>query len=492
MTALLAFALACSTTALVGGGPAPGPTPFSWSAAPGRKMLVDARPLGIDPDGAARWLVRARFVDAGGRSTELLHGGDVEFRTSRGDVQWQTRNRFGGPAAIIRTSREGPISVRAIVVDPIGFSDVRVTTDTRAWLAPKVVVRSLGPHMVQVGWFPESSGVRVVRSGPDGTRIVCTAPGISSTCRDATVAAGSSYRYSVTQLGGSSRTIDVAVPPDIQRQSLRAFAGKGAWLRYSPDARDDDSYTRLDANAIVTRAKRAGLRYLELRLAYGEFWEVSATAKPYVDGLIDAAARQGIAVIAWTVPRAPTFDDVALAVQAANYRTASGTPVAGLAIDFERGSEYMGEGSKARAALTTYANLARQALGPSYLIIATVEDAYLVKLDNEDFPYAAIASNANALQSMSYWRMFQAGIGSAATAAVTRRSLAALRQQAHSSIPINLGGQTSNLGSCGAPPVDEILASLNEARKMGAFGETFFDWFGTIGSQWDAIGSFSW
>jgi hypothetical protein len=41
------------------------------------------------------------------------------------------------------------------------------------------------------------------------------------------------------------------------------------------------------------------------------------------------------------------------------------------------------------------------------------------------------------------------------------------------------------------PPL-EITASLDESRRAGAIGETFFDWFGTLDEQWDAIASFPW
>jgi hypothetical protein len=63
--------------------------------------------------------------------------------------------------------------------------------------------------------------------------------------------------------------------------------------------------------------------------------------------LIDAAAARGIAVIGWTVPREASFDDLAQVVAAANYRTAHGTRLAGLAVDLERDAEYMGTGAQA-------------------------------------------------------------------------------------------------------------------------------------------------
>jgi len=73
-----------------------------------------------------------------------------------------------------------------------------------------------------------------------------------------------------------------------------------------------------------------------------------------------------------------------------------------------------------------------------------------------------------------------------------RQSMQALRREAGRPVAINMGGQTSGLGPCGAPPPAEITGSLDESRRAGAIGETFFDWFGTSDAQWDAIGSFPW
>jgi len=469
------------------------PSAIVWRGRPAHRMLLDTWSLGTDPDGKARWVVRVRFMDAGNHLTKLLRSGDVEFRSSRGDVQWQTRMRYGGPAAIVSTTESGPVAVRVISKDPVGIDDVRVETDTRAWHAAPVVVRALGPHMVQIGWFPAAkTRVEVTRSGLDGDRVVCTLSPPSSTCRDANVAPRTSYRYTLTKAGVSSVSLSVSVPSEIAPQSLNAFRGKGMWLRFSPDLLDDDAYSRLDATAIVERAREAGLRYIEIRMAYGEFWEVTAAARAHVEALIDAAGKAGLAPIAWTVPRSSSFADLSLAVAAANYRTAHGTRVAGLAVDFERGDEYMGNGLQSRTALAAYSRHLRQALGPAYLIVGTVEDPYLNGLTNKDFPFSVIAENSNALQPMMYWRFFQKGIGTVAVRSAVRQSMKATRREAGRQIPINLGGQTSGIGACGAPPSGEIVGSLEESRQEGAMGETFFDWFGTLDAQWAAIASFPW
>jgi len=456
-------------------------------------MRLETTPGGIDPDGAARWIVRVRFVDAAGKPTRLLQGGDIEFAASRGRAQWQTRTRFGGPAAIVSTTEAGPLSVRAVAKEPAMLDDARADTDTRQWRFTDVVGRALGPHLVQIGWFPAARRpVSVVRYGPDGPHTACEVAPPASTCSDPQVRPGASYRYVVKRVGAPIAVVRVGVPAEAAVQFLAAIRGKGMWLRFSPDPRDEDGYQKLDAAAIVGRAKRAGLRYIELRLAYGEFWEVTPAAKPYVDALLDAAAAEGIAVIAWAVPRAPSYADLALAVRAANYRTSRGTRVSGLALDLERGGEFLGDGLEGRTAIATYAQRVRAALGSSALILSTVEDPYLTGLTNRDFPYSTVARYASALQPMTYWRMFRRGTGADAASSSVRASVRSLRHEAGRPIAINVGGQTADLGSCGAPTAPEILGSLGESRRSGAIGETFYDWFGTLEGQWDALASFVW
>ncbi len=475
------------------GTPVAAPTPVVWSGAPARSIRLDEEQIGIDTDGKARWVVKVRFLDATGQPTKLVSAGDVEFAASSGEVQWQTRTRYGGPAAIVTTTHDGPLSVRAYVKQPAGIADARAETDTRTWQIPRVTAGALGPHAVQIGWFPAASApVEVFREGPEGRRRVCVAQAGASTCRDASVRPGSVYAYIVRRGGRSSAPPNVTVPPAAPKQSLAAFRGKGMWLQFSPVAGESDGYDKLDAAAIVARAKAAGIRYIELRTAYGEFSELTQRAKPYVDALIDAAARNDIAVFAWTVPRAASFDDIALAASHAAYRTPNGTRVAGLAVDLERGDEYMGDGPRAAAAMAAYVRTLRLALGPSSVIVATVEDPFLAGLTNRDVPYAAIARDADALQPMTYWRMFRNAIDPAGARAAIVRSLTVLRRETGRALPVNVGGQTSGIGPCGAPPGDELTATLTAARSAGAVGETFFDWFGTADVQWNAIGSFTW
>jgi len=457
-------------------------------------MTLDSRPLGVDPDGSARWLVLVRFADAHGRPTRLLSGGNLEYSAWPGSAQWQTRARFAAPSAIVTAQVDGPLVVRVRSTSPLGLRDALARTDTRTWRGSRVAAKALGPHLVQVGWFPRerSGSVRVVRSDGGLPRTIGVVAPPSSTYRDESVRPGATYRYAVARPGAAVATFVVHVPAALRAPPVRVV-GKGMYLTFSPSLLDDDAYPHLDPSAIVDLAARAGIRYLELRTAYGEYWEITPDARPTIDALIDRAAERGIAVVGWTVPRQASFADLAQSVATAQYRTARGTPLGGLAIDLERGDEYLGTGAAGYAAMADYSRLVRAALGDRFPVVAIVEDPYLEHLTNRDVPYAAIGATSSVLQPMTYWRMLSKGDtrGWAARRAI-RASMAAVRREARSAVPITIGGQSSGLAGRSAPSPEEISASVDESRKAGALGISFFEWSGTSAAQWDAIGRYRW
>jgi hypothetical protein len=460
-------------------------------------MVLVAWPLGVDADGAARWLVRVEFRDSDNRETTLVRGGDVGFTPSHGRTQWQTRARFGGPAAIVSTDRDGPLDV--IVRANVGcrLSPVRARTDTRHWAVPRIVAEAVGPHQVRVGWFPrvaEALTVAIERHAvggvSDDAAFLTAAP---SSFGDGGVRPGMRYRYVVHVPGRPPRTLLVRVPSEPHHGTIAAIAGKAMWLSFSPDAADADGFDKLDPARIVAQAAASGLHALELRTTYGEFDELTPAARPTIDALVDAAAARGIAVVAWTVPRWTNVEDVAAETAAAAYRTPHGNGFAALAVDLERGDYFLGDGPDGFAALASYPGELRAALGPKYPLIATVEDPFLEHLTVADYPYATIAASVDALQPMTYWRMMsRRAITPAAVRAAIRASFAATRREAGRALPIDIGGQSSAEGPRGAPPRGEIAAAVVESRRLGALGITFFDWGGTSRSQFDALSRTAW
>ncbi len=248
---------------------------------------------------------------------------------------------------------------------------------------------------------------------------------------------------------------------------------------------------------MIATAQRAGIHVIELRMARGSSAMAQTdSARLWLNRLIDAAARNDISLIAWTVPRRPTTVDLAQTVGAASYRTPAGNGFVGLALDLETGDRYMGDNPRARSAMVQYIRAVRAATGPHYLIVATVVSPEMGNHTNRDYPYAKIAAYADVLQPMAYWHYFEETshheyarreVAGAAAAAVARTRALAGRD-----IPVDVAGQSVALQGTGAPSGREILWSLRGAKSAGGIGETFFDWAGTGPDAWAAIQAFDW
>jgi hypothetical protein len=449
---------------------------------------LDLEPLDLSPDGEARLLVRLRYTDVAGKRAHIPPGGHVDVFASRGSVQWQPRARFGDPSAIVRLTEPGPLRLRVASDIPLLPRTLTAATDTRAWRLPAVTARALGPHVVVIGWFPRvhTGSVRIKRIAADGARraFVVTAP--ASSFRDTTVVAGAQYTYEVRRPDRDPIDAGVSVPVELAPSTLNILRGKAMWLSF-----DDVSAWHVDA--MLERAHAAGLRAIELRMSYGEYDLVSPLHQAVIDRLIDGATARGIAIVAWTVPRAETFEDLAANVAAASYRTAAGNGPRGVAVDLERGPDFLGSDQAGRAALATYLARLREAVGDHVLLVATVEDPQIEELTAAEYPYAAIARSADVLQPMVYWRARAAGASLVGMRDELRASFTLIRQLAGATIPIDVGGQTANLGNrFGAPPPAEVAASFAQARALGAIGETLYDWDGTSPAQWEAIAAVAW
>lgn len=495
---IVAASLLATLLAQITPSPAPAPTPTPpgpvyWGK-PAVRMTVDSRPLGFDPDGNARWLVVARYWDAQGKPTRVMAGGNVDWTSPDGFVQWQTRLRYGQPSAILHAVRGGVLTMNVHSTLP-QFASINVHTDTRTWRGPRVVAKALGPHAVQIGWFPQERKLaRVVRVNASGKgRTLSVIAGPSSSFRDTSVLPGRTYRYILYRAGYAPVDLIAATPSAPPATSVSNASGTAMWLYFTTNPLDKIYFKNLNPRAIVAQAVQAHLHYIELRTAYGAYWEITPEAKPTIDAIIDGLAAHGIGTIGWTVPRDTLFDDVATTVRTAYYRTSKGTPLTGVAIDVERGDEFLGDDPQGLDALWKYAQSVRQALGPSYLIAANVEDPYLEHLDNKKYPFPQIARFSSVLQPMSYWRMMRRKPTTAAQVHVLLKgSYDRLRYLSQSRVPISIGGQTTAEGRNGYPPADEITASLETSKTLGAIGEIFFAWDGTQPYQWDAISNYRW
>lgn len=478
----------------------PGPTQATagtpvYVGNPAASVRVETRVLGVSPDGYAQWLAIAHFFDARGKPTLILANSNLNWVPSVGQAQWQNRMRYGQPSAIVSTDVDGPI---VLTVQPTlpQLRTVVVRTDTRQWHVLRDVAGAVGPHLVQVGWFPYCArAVSIWRASAHAPRtLLAQIPG-GSTFRDESVTPGKRYRYAVAcGAAAPQQTNVVHVPPPLPRTSVSNVAGSGMWLFFTTDPIDDIYYAKLDPAAIVRQAVAARLHYVELRAAYGAFFEITPQAKPVVDAIVDGLESHGIGVIGWSVPRQASYADLRASLEIAQYRTANGHRFTGLAIDAERGDEFMGNGASALASLSAYVRLVRAAAGPQYLIVATVEDPYFEHLDDTKYPYRAIAQAASALQPMAYWRMMRKTVpkNPAQVAREMDASYETLLRMAGRKLPVSMGGQTSALTATGYPPAAEITASMEASRRAGAIGEAFFAWDDTLPQQWAAIGGYTW
>ena len=474
--------------------PAPQPTVL-WAAQPAASFALDVQPLDVSPDGDARALVRVVLHDANGNVVKLRRGADFDYVSTPGSVQWQTRLRYGGPAAIVSVRDDGPVTVRVVANRPKELGTQRASFDTRAWRVPRTVAAAVGPHLVRVGWFPQvrDGTVRVYRVDSAGRRtLAATVQAPSSSWDDDAVKPGRVARYAVVRPHGSASEAHAIVPPQLADSTVDAIRGKSAWLAFSADPLDDAAYTKLDVDGIVDTAVRAGLRSVELRLAYGAFDEVTPPAKATIDRLIDGLAAHHVAVIGWTVPRTVAFDDLARNAAVAAYRTPAGNGMSGIAVDVERGEEFMGDGPGGYAAMRDEIALVRRAVGPHVLLIATIEDPYLEHLDQSKFPYREIARDADVLQPMTYWRMLGPWDSVPKVQTAIAGSVALVRRLAARDVPVDVGAQTGVLSKRGAPPGDELAAAIDASRRAGAIGVTFYDLTGTGPEQWDAIAKSGW
>ena len=481
-------------TPLATSAPAPQPTVL-WGGSPATSFALDVAPLGVSPDGDARALVRVILHDSQGGVARLRRGADFDFFTDRGTVQWQTRLRYGAPAAIVSVRDDGPVVLHVVANRPPGLPTQQAVYDTRAWRMQRVVAAALGPQLVRVGWFPRvrDGEVAIYRIDAAGHRtLAATLHPPASSWDDGTVLPDRAVRYAVALPQRAEVEVGANTPPPLPASTIDAMRGKSAWLAFSGDPLDDASYAKLDVERIVSAARRAGLRSVELRLAYGAFDEVTPAAKRTIDDLIDRFAESGIAVIGWTVPRSVAADDLARAVAVAQYRTPHGSRISGLAVDLERGEEFLGDGPRGYAALSAYLGRLREAVGPHVLLIATVEDPYLEHLDEGKFPYREIAHDADVLQPMTYWRMMGPWDTPEKVRAAVAGSVALTRRLAARDVPIDVGAQTGVLSARGAPPGAEVTAALQAGRAAGAIGVTFYDLTGTGPAQWDAIARLTW
>jgi len=490
--------------------PEPMPAPSAPAAPPvnagasSSGSLLSAQPWTLTADGS--WTTTVSLALPAGVDPKRI---DLDWSSDQADVLPLDQNATGSPGAIVTTDGGGPVDVAASASDgTIARQTLEIPAPPSGTAVFAATAQPIGARLVDLGWtrLPPASGVveykvyRRAAGASHGTLVAAVSPS-GRTWHDDSVVGQTAYDYTVVaSLAGSAvhaSTGFVTTPAAPPATSVSAISGKGMFLYFTPDAGDGNAFVNYDPDAVIARARASGISHIEVRMARGTFVEdATPAAHAWLDDLVDKAAAAGIRLIAWQVPRRATSADAAAAVAAAGYTTPAGNGFAGLALDIEDGDAYMGVGDVAKERMVDQIALVREAVGPGYLVVATVMSPALTHWTNARYPFAGIAAYASVMQPMEYWHHFYSATHHAYTqdevSGACAGSVSLTREQAGRDIPINVAGQSDDLGTTGAPSPDEIGWCLAAAKSAGAIGQTFFDWRGTGDGAWAAIADFTW
>jgi len=260
--------------------------------------------------------------------------------------------------------------------------------------------------------------------------------------------------------------------PEVLTADVGPVQGKGMWVwKYALTEGGD-------ADAIVQRAREAGLRQLWVRVGDSRSGFYGADI---LSSLVPKAHQAGLAVVGWGFPFLhDPVDDARWSAEALAWRGPGGVALDGFSPDIELATE--GVVLTERRA-RVYLGLVRQAAA-SRLVVATVYRP-TDRLWTGSYPYTAIAEYVDAFAPMVYWGCAEPG---AATAEALER-LSRLR-------PVHVIGQGYDAGidggRPGAPSAEETVRFLDVARRQGAIGASFWVWQYIDDEQWEAMSSFPW
>lgn len=254
-------------------------------------------------------------------------------------------------------------------------------------------------------------------------------------------------------------------------KNLAAISGKGMFIWQA--AMTDGA----NVAAIVHQATAAGLHQVWVRVgsSFDGFY-----GQTFLDALVPALHRVGIAVMAWGFPYLyDPVGDVVWTREALEWQAPNGQGFDGWGADIETGSEGTALSGK-RA--STYLGLVRPYMAGRPLV-AIVYPPTTYWLAN--YPYQAMVPYVDAFAPMLYWSCVEPG----ADALMALKALGALA-------PLNLIGQAYDMGPYGgrdgSPSGPEIARFLDVARRGGAVGASFWVWQDTTAAEWSALAGYHW
>ena len=266
--------------------------------------------------------------------------------------------------------------------------------------------------------------------------------------------------------------LPAAKPAPAVSASLTPLHGKGMWIWKTRQTEGGD------VDAVVARAKAAGLRQLWVRV--GDSRDGFYAAE-YLSSIVPKAHQAGLAVIGWGFPFLhDPIADAAWSAEAVSWRAPDGSRLDGFSPDIELASEGV---VLTERRITVYLGELRSAAGDMPMI-ATVYRATDARWHGT-YPYRAIAPYVDAFAPMVYWGCVEPG---AATLESVER-LATLK-------PVHVIGQGYDAGPeggrAGAPSATETVRFLDVARRSGAVGASLWVWQSMPAEQWEALSAFAW
>jgi hypothetical protein len=233
-----------------------------------------------------------------------------------------------------------------------------------------------------------------------------------------------------------------------------------------------------DADAVVRKAKRAGLRQLWVRVGSSRDGFYGG---PILDQLVRPAHAAGIKVIGWGFPYLyDPLRDARWTARALAWRGPGGEQLDGFSPDIEKSTEGVAL-SKRRVAV--YLGAVRGAAGDRPIIATVYRPTDLNWYG--PYPYRTIARYVDAFAPMVYWGCNDPR--DAAQESIDR--LSRLR-------PVHVIGQAYNMGPEGgrtkAPSPREIAAFLDVGLRNDALGASFWSWQHINAGEWRSMAEFPW
>ena len=367
----------------------------------------------------------------------------------------------GITTAVARSGVPHPVAVASPrVAAPETITAVTAITASTTTLAPSTTV------VAPAAPAPALAAAPVLPTGPVG-QLGCPPPPPPSPAPPSPEPWHPSVLVPDAQLPATAQPRAWATDP-------RPAFGKGMWVWMWKNTEGGN------ADAVVARARRAGLNQLWVRVADSQsgFYAASVLAE-----LVPKAHAAHLSVIGWGFPYLyDPVGDAAWTGDALDWRSPSGDHIDGYSADVERSSEGV---MLTPRRVAVYFDAVRRRAG-NRLVVATVYPPLDAYWQGRGYPFAAMAPYVDAFAPMIYWECTDPG----EDARVAVERLATLR-------PVHLIGQAYDMagipgGRVNAPSAAETLRFLDIGKRSGAIGASFWVWNTMDAPQWGALSSYPW